>query len=84
MRLLSFQKLTIYLAIISLLYIASFNARAISEQYLSHTLNDKQVLIRTDKAEVTLSAYGQGAIAVHYQTPPVSYTHLTLPTILLV
>ncbi len=80
MRLLSLQKLTIYLAILSLLYTASFNVRAIGGQYLSHTIKDKQVLIRTDKVEVALSAYGQGAIAVHYQTPQSKHPSKHLPS----
>jgi len=35
--------------------------------YLNHKLAGDSVVITTDSVEVTLSAYGEGAIAVHYQ-----------------
>jgi oligosaccharide 4-alpha-D-glucosyltransferase len=77
---LSLQKLTNCLAILSLLYLASFNVSASSGQYLSHTIKDKQVFIRTDKADVILSAHGQGAIAVHYQAPQSNLPSKHLPS----
>lgn len=78
MHLLSLIKSTISLAILSLLFIASFNVQANSGKYLSHSINNKQVLIRTDKVNVVLSAYGQGAIAVNYQVQqnPLPAKHL--------
>lgn len=41
---------------------------ASSGNYLSHKLEGDALIITTNKVEVTLSAYGEGAIAAHYQS----------------
>lgn len=41
---------------------------ASSGNYLNHKLEGDALIITTNKVEVTLSAYGEGAIAAHYQS----------------
>ncbi|WP_057830452.1 glycoside hydrolase family 31 protein [Colwellia sp. TT2012] len=53
----------------SLIYLViSTQALASTNKYLSHKLAGNTVVISTNLATVTLNAYGEGAIAIHYQS----------------
>lgn len=77
LRLISLKYITLYLiaAIV-------FSAKVIAgnSSYLTHTVKDNSVIIVTNKAEVTLSAYGEGAIAVHYQNKQSNFPAKHLPS----
>jgi len=55
-------------------------ALASNGNYLGHQIKDNRVVIRTDKVEVVLSAYGEGAIAVHYQDKQSDFPAKQLPS----
>jgi len=66
-----FKHCTVYL--FKILLIGLFSSLALSTQslartsdYLSHSLEGKAVVIKTNSATVTLRAYGEGAIETHY------------------
>ncbi|KGJ93312.1 TIM-barrel domain-containing protein [Colwellia psychrerythraea] len=68
MRLFTLKHCTAYLltSLISCLLISP-QSLASNTNYLSHKLKGNTVVITTNLATVTLDAYGEGAIAAHYQ-----------------
>ncbi len=53
---------------------------ASNNSYLSHKLEGNSVVITTNLTKVTLSAYGEGAIAVHYQANKSEFPAKQLPS----
>jgi oligosaccharide 4-alpha-D-glucosyltransferase len=53
---------------------------ASNNAYISHKLDGNNIVINTDLTEVTLSAYGEGAIAVHYQVHQNNFPAQKLPS----
>lgn len=68
MRLFTLKYCTAYLLanVLTCLFISN-ESLASNASYLSHKLEGNTVVISTDLATVTLNAYGEGAIAIHYQ-----------------
>jgi len=58
----------------------STQSLASSGDYLSHQINANSLVIQTEKAQVTLNAYGEGAIAVHYQAHQDNFPAKHLPS----
>jgi len=60
--------------------VISTESLASNNNYLSHKLEGNHVVISTDLSKVTLSAYGEGAIAVHYQAHNSNFPAKQLPS----
>jgi oligosaccharide 4-alpha-D-glucosyltransferase len=60
--------------------VISTDTLASNNAYLSHKLEGNNVVITTSLSEVILSAYGEGAIAVHYQAHKSNFPAKQLPS----
>jgi len=68
LRLLTFKYNVVYLLIVLVSFLSlSAESQASNNAYLHHKLVGNSVVITTKLSEVILSAYGEGAIAAHYQ-----------------
>ncbi len=56
--------------LISFCFIQHFSYASSTNDYISHKLTTNSLLITTEEGEVSLSAYGQQAIEVHYDMIP--------------
>ena len=69
------------LCLIVLTYFSSLTTSfASNANYLSHTVEENTVIITTTLTKVSLSAYGEGAIAVHYQNKNIIFPAEQLPS----
>ncbi|MCP4323934.1 MAG: DUF4968 domain-containing protein, partial [Alteromonadales bacterium] len=80
MRLFTLKHITTYLLSLLLICLATSKAFASSGNYLDHQIKDNRIIIQTDKSAVVLSAYGEGAIAVHYQDHSSHFPAINLPS----